>query len=132
MFFITSILSQIHFFVNISSHFFKLKKIKKFNSCEAESSEDCNTLHINIDQCRSFSITLFTKQNNHPTIDNSTIKRLFYIWQRARDSNPRGFRLTRVPGGLLSRSVNPLRPSFDLPNYTVFYYIFKLKIQIFR
>lgn len=24
------------------------------------------------------------------------------------DSNPRGFRLTRVPGGLLSHSVNPL------------------------
>lgn len=33
---------------------------------------------------------------------------LSQLWQRARDSNPRGFRLTRVPGGLLSHSVNPL------------------------
>ena len=44
-----------------------------------------------------------TNEKEHPQ------KRMFFFnWQRARDSNPRGFRLTAFPMRLLSHSVNPL------------------------
>ena len=50
-------------------------------------------------------------------------QRCLSIWQRAWDSNPRGLRPTRVPGELLSHSVNPLylhrlimRPLLLYPN----------------
>ena len=50
------------------------------------------------------------KRKNRLSIENTRLRRLSKFWQRARDSNPRGLRLTRVPGELLSHSVNPLYP----------------------
>ena len=46
------------------------------------------------------------QKKNRSDIENTTSKRFLKFWQRARDSNPRGLRLTRVPGELLSHSVN--------------------------